>query len=163
MEVSMLRRVIGLLPVPLLLACQAQPPSLTEADTAAIRETVNRYVATSLAGDFDAWASQLTEDAIFLQPNGPALEGRAAIRNWVTAFAGMASFTATAAEIGGAGNVAYARGTYAFSMGPTAAMQAADSGKWLTVYEKQSDGSWRIKHNIWNSDQPLPAPAPPKN
>ena len=69
----------------------------------------------------------------------------------------------TAAEIGGAGNVAYARGTYAFSMGPTAAMQAADSGKWLTVYEKQSDGSWRIKHNIWNSDQPLPAPAPPKN
>ena len=162
MEASMLHRAIGLLSVTLLLACQAQPPSLSEADTAAIRENVNRYVATLLAGDWDGWASQLTEDAIFLQPNGRALEGRAAIRNWGTAFAGMASFTATAAEIGGAGNVAYARGTYAFAMGPTAVMQGADAGKWITVYEKQSDGSWRIKRNIWNSDQPLPAPAPAK-
>jgi len=146
----------------LVLACQTKPPAISEADTAALRENVNRYVATSLAGDWDGWASQLTEDAIFLQPNGPAVEGRAAIRAWITAFAGMASFTATPVEIVGVSNVAYARGTYSFAMGPKAALQVSDTGKWLTVYEKQNDGSWRIKRNIWNSDQPLAAPAPAK-
>lgn len=97
---------------------------------------------------------------MFLQPNGPVLQGRAAVRQWVSGFAGMASFTAPVIEVGGAGSVGYARGTYAFAMGPTAAMQLSDRGNWLTIYERQSDGSWRIKRNIWNSDQPVPAPAP---
>jgi uncharacterized protein (TIGR02246 family) len=153
----MLRRTALSLALTGALACQPADPAISDQDVAALRETVNRYVATSLAGDFDAWASLLTADAVFLGPNAPPIEGRAAIRQWVAGFAGMASFTATAVEIAGAGDVAWARGTYAFAMGPTAAMQVSDSGKWLTVYERQSDGSWLIKRNIWNSDLPLPA------
>ena len=157
----MTRRAANLLPfIFSVLACQAQPPEISDADTTALRETVSRYVATSLAGDWDGWASQLTEDAVFLQPNGPAVEGRAAIREWITGFAGMASFTAAPVEIVGVGDLAYVRGTYTFAMGPTATMQGSDTGKWLAVYEKQSDGSWLIKRNIWNSDLPLPAAQP---
>jgi len=156
----MTRRTAAILPILLVFGCQSQPSGISEADVAALRETATRYVTTSLAADWDAWASQLTEDAVFLQPNGPVLEGRAAIRQWVTGFTGMASFSAPVIEIVGSGPVAYVRGTYAFTMGPTAAVQLSDTGKWLAVYERQADGSWLIKRNIWNSDQPLPPPAP---
>jgi ketosteroid isomerase-like protein len=91
-----------------------------------------------------------------LQPNGPSLEGRAAIRTWVTAFTGMTTFTAMPEEIEGSDGVAYARGTYALTMSPTAKMQGSDAGKWITIYQKQADGSWRIRRNIWNSNSPLP-------
>ena len=156
----MTQRTISLAPLFLLLACQPQSAGLSERDTAALRENAARYVSTALAADWDAWASQLTDDAVFLQPNGPAVEGRAAIRQWATGFTGMATFTAPVAEISGAGSVAYARGTYTFAMGPKAADQTSDTGKWLTVYERQADGSWLIKRNIWNSDRLLPTSPP---
>lgn len=151
----MTRRAISLLPMLLLLGCQTRPAGISDADAAAIREITSRYNTTALAADWDGWANQLTEDAVFLQPNGPALQGRAAIRQWATGFTGMASFTSPVLEVGGAGPVAYARGTYAFAMGPTAQLQISDSGNWLTVYERQADGTWRIKRNIWNSSQPI--------
>jgi len=31
-----------------------------------------------------------------------------------------------------------------------------DNGKYITIYQHQSDGSWKIARDIWNSDQPLP-------
>lgn len=148
-------RTMLVLPMMLLLASRAWSAGLPEADARAIRELTKRYVEAALAGNWDAWASQLTADAVFLQPNGPAVEGRAAIRAWVVAFAGMASFTVTPEEIKGSDGLAWARGTYAFSMGPTARSQGSDNGKWLNTYEKQTDGSWRIKCHMWNSSQPL--------
>jgi ketosteroid isomerase-like protein len=27
-----------------------------------------------------------------------------------------------------------------------------DNGKYMTVWEKQSDGSWKVKAETWNSD-----------
>jgi ketosteroid isomerase-like protein len=31
-----------------------------------------------------------------------------------------------------------------------------DAGKYLTICEKQADGSWLIKASTWNSDIPMP-------
>jgi hypothetical protein len=41
-------------------------------------------------------------------------------------------------------------------MGPAARTQGADSGNWIKIYEKQADGTWRLKRNMWHSSQPLP-------
>jgi len=101
------------------------------------------------------WANLLTADAIFLPPNGPAVRGRAAIRAWVVGFSGMASFSETPEEFVGRDGLAYGNGTYAYSMGP-ARSQGADSGAWIKIYEKQGDGTWRLKRNIWNSSRLLP-------
>ena len=56
----------------------------------------------------------------------------------------------------GRDGLAYARGTYSYTMGPRAPSQGGDRGAWIKIYEKQSDGTWRIKRNIWNSSRPLP-------
>ena len=156
LEVAMTRRVAGSLAVLLCLCAAAAPAAdLSGADANAIRDVTKRYVSNALAGDWNGWASLLSADAVFLPPNGPAVEGRPAIRKWIEAFSGMATFTATPQEVVGTDRVAYARGTFAFTMGPTARMPGGDSGKWLTTYEKQANGSWLIKRNIWNSDSPL--------
>ena len=152
----MTRRLLAALAFALSVATPAWPAGLSEADKAALRDMTKRYVSTALAADWDGWANLLTSDAAFLPPNGPALEGRPAIRTWVIAFTGMATFTATPDEIDGSDRVAYARGTYAFTMKPTAKTQGSDTGKWLTIYQRQSDGSWRIRRNIWNSNNALP-------
>jgi ketosteroid isomerase-like protein len=31
--------------------------------------------------------------------------------------------------------------------------------KWVAVYKKQPDGTWKCVVDIWNSDQPAPPPA----
>jgi uncharacterized protein (TIGR02246 family) len=154
-EARMADRNALLIPIVLLLACQAQQPGFTESDDAAIRETLDRYVSTPLAGDWDGFASLVTEDAVFLPPNAPPVKGRAAIREWITGFVGVATFTAPVLEVMGDGALAYTYGTYTIATRPDAPSPASDAGHWLAVLERQSDGTWLIKRNIWNSDQPL--------
>jgi hypothetical protein len=35
-----------------------------------------------------------------------------------------------------------------------------EQGKFLQIYRKQSDGSWKMTREIYNSDLPLPLPVP---
>lgn len=138
------------------LAGPASSAGLSEADTRALREVTRRYVETQLAGDWTGWANLLAEDAIFLPPNGEPVVGRQAIRDVMSAFGRVAMFEVPIDEIAGADGVAYAVGRFAFAMKPGSALPGSESGKWITTYRKQADGSWLIHANIWNSNRPLP-------
>src|SRR5712692_2804416 len=107
----MTRRRMLVVPMLLLLAGRAWSAGLSDADTPALQDVTKRYVETALASNWDAWADLLTPDAIFLPPNGPAVRGRAAIRAWVVAFAGMATFSETPEEFAGQDGLAYGSGT----------------------------------------------------
>jgi len=55
------------------------------------------------------------------------------------------------------GDWAFARCTYAVTLVPKAGWQSAeDRGKLLRIVKRQSDGTWKVYLDIWNSDQPLP-------
>jgi len=144
----------------LALAGPSSAAGLTEADTRALRELTRRYVETALAGDFAAWARLLAEDAVFLPPNGEPVNGRMAIRDFMSAFGRAATFEAPIDEIAGGDGVAYARGRFAFTMRPGSSLQGSDSGRWITTYRRQPDGSWLIHANIWNSSRSLPGANP---
>ena len=116
-------------------------------------------MATALAADWDAWAALATDSAVFLQPNGRSIQGREALRRWVTGLDGMEAFSTTVLEVRGRGDLAITRGTYALVMPAGAAPTGADTGKFVTVWRRQADGGWRISHTIWNSDRPMPPPA----
>jgi ketosteroid isomerase-like protein len=45
---------------------------------------------------------------------------------------------------------------------PGASAAVADTGKFIEVWLKQADGTWRLAWDIWNSDIPLPPPPPAK-
>ena len=49
------------------------------------------------------------------------------------------------------------RGRYEITLAPKAGdAPMDDTGKYITIYQRQSNGSWKIARDIWNSDQPLP-------
>lgn len=139
------------------LACQPAPSPLAETDITAIRAATARFVANGVARRDSANAAEYAEDAVVMPPNQPAVEGRAAIRAWLTAFPPMSAFDLTVVEIKGRGDLAYERGTYALTIaasGKTAAI--SDHGKYLVVRRRQADGSWPVTADIFNSDVPLP-------
>ncbi len=140
-------------------ACQ--PPAqeaagLSEEDVAAIRDASQAFVRANLASDWTAGLAVLTEDAVWMPPNEPALEGRAAIQEWLTPFTVM-DFELTALETEGHGGLAYRRGRYSFTVTTEGTPEPiTDTGKYVEIWRKQPDGSWLTDQVIWNSDQPLP-------
>jgi len=139
------------------LACQPAPRRLSEADVAALRAAVDSIAAQILSHRDSAAATHYAEHAVFMVPNLPALEGRAAIRTWFAGGPPFTSFTLTPKEIDGRGDLAYVRGTWTLGIaaaGKTPATQ--DHGKFLEVRRKQADGSWLMVADIFNSDVPLP-------
>jgi len=139
------------------IACQPAPAKLTDADIAALRATTGAIAADILARRDSASVAQYAQNAVFMTPNAPALEGRAAIRAWFEQSPPMTTFTLSVVEIDGRGDLAYVRGTYALTIAAAGRTPAiSDHGKFLEIRRKQADGSWLMTLDIFNSDVPLP-------
>jgi ketosteroid isomerase-like protein len=139
----------------------ASPKGLAEADRAAIRAVADSVEALFAAHRFeDGVALNFAEDAMTLQPNGPAVSGRAAIVGVLKSFPPFSEFKTEIQLLDGAGDVAYVHGTYSMAMtmpGDTAPTR--DVGKYLEIWRRQGDGSWKVIRDMFNSDLPLPVAA----
>lgn len=147
-------------------ACQPAPPAgLAEADKAAIRKVVEDtlVIGNGATRDWAAYAGlYYAADAVVLPPDGPAVEGRAAIERWLAAFPAFSDLKFEILELDGRGDLAYARGRYTMMMTPPGAPAPVHvTGKYLEIWRKQQDGSWKVTHDTFNSDMPPPPPAPP--
>ena len=145
--------------VTLMAACTQGPagrPDTLQADEAALRSAVDQYLVSWNAGDSAALGSFFTEDAIEMQPDGAAHEGRKAVVESISA--SFAQFTATQSatvtEIGVDGNLGFTRGSWSVRSAPKAGgPDTTRTGKWLVLSKRQSDGSWKMWRWIWN-EQP---------
>jgi ketosteroid isomerase-like protein len=134
---------------------------LSPDDVAAIVDVRERFVEYELDG---AWADQAalyTEDAALLEPEGPVMVGRTAIRLGLEEFdIVLEDFKLTSLEIEGADGQAYDRGIYSleyldYRSGDT----ITETGNYLMVLRKYSDGTWLIAALIHNSNQSLDGPS----
>jgi uncharacterized protein (TIGR02246 family) len=134
---------------------------LTEEDIAAIRSLGAALDEAALASDWDALSALLTEDAVFMPPNGPAVQGRGAIQEWLESISiVMTAHTFEFTHVGGQGDVAYGRANYTetFTVGGVAPA-IEDAGKVLGILRRQPDNSWLIAVWCWNSNLPVPEDA----
>jgi ketosteroid isomerase-like protein len=59
-------------------------------------------------------------------------------------------------EMDGAGDMAYVYGTYSMMLAmPGMEEPVPDHGKYIEIWRRQEDGSWRLARDIFNSDLPL--------
>ena len=104
-------------------------------------------------GDAAGCVAFFTEDALFLPPNQKMLRGRKAIQEliqgWIDEIGGTISNPLM--ECGVGGDLAYQVATYAFED-----TQTPDQGKFVEIFRRQQDGSWKVYLTIYNSDNPLP-------
>ena len=142
------------------MACQpAAPAPLTDADRAAIDSTSREFVRLVLAADFGAMTRMYySDDGVVLPPNAPAVSGHAAIEAFFKAFPPVTAFELRDQEVVGAGDFAYKSGRYVMMMAIPGGPAVADSGKYLEVLRKQSDGSWKTVRDMFSSDLPVAAP-----
>jgi len=121
-------------------------------------EALNKEMAKNmLAGNTEKLMSIYTPDAISLPSYQPMLEGIAAIRKSSDEMAKtgvkITSFVPTTLKVLSGGNLVTEIGTYKMSMTmPDVSAPIEDHGKYLTVWEKQKDGSLKVKVETWNSD-----------
>jgi len=133
-----------------------------ERDVNSIRELEHRAREAAKAKDLDLYVSFYADDAVLLWPGVPMVTGRAAIRKFMQVFFSMPdsslSFETAQAEVSRAGDFAYTYGTNKVTLVDPSGKKMKDSGKYLTVYRKQSDGAWKVVADTGNSDLPAPVP-----
>jgi uncharacterized protein (TIGR02246 family) len=128
------------------------PAPLSDSDTAALLAVHDRFSAALLRRDFDAVAALYADDAVLLPPQEPAVHGRAAIRTWTAAVPRVTRIVLQVDDLGGGGDVAYMRGTFAMTLEPEGAPAVPVAGKYVEILKKQADGTWRFAVDIFNSD-----------
>ena len=128
-----------------------------EADIAAIKDLVNQYGATVTAGDLDLWISLWADNGIQMPPNAPAVIGKEQIRarNESMFAEFILEMVVTNEEVRVAGDLAFARGTYTLSLTPKAGGETTTiDGKYLSILERQTDGSWKFARDCFNDNAP---------
>jgi uncharacterized protein (TIGR02246 family) len=132
-------------------------------DTAAANKVRDEFTAAFNAGDAAKVASLYASDAVLMPPHEPVITGHDAIEKHNKELFDM--FTATIKISSGESKVfgdrALDRGTYTIELTPkTGGSSMMDEGKYLVLLQRQSDGSWKITHDIDNTNVPA-APPPP--
>ncbi|MFQ5817190.1 MAG: YybH family protein [Terriglobia bacterium] len=151
-------RKVGIALILLVLATSgcAQPVDV-EAEAAAIRAVDHQMQTAANAGDIARWFGFFTDDAIMMPPNEPAVVGKEAIREYVSALMASANLAVShdlsKVEVSRGGDLAYVSYAYEIVLTPPEGEAVTDRGKDITVFKKQLDGSWKVVIDIWNSDQ----------
>ena len=147
----------------LVLAASGCGPQVdVEAEEAAIRELTDvEWMEAGQAKDIEHWVSFHTEDALLLLPNAPLVTGQEAIRAVVSDLllnrGYKGSWETTKVEVARSGDLAYSYGPQETTVNDAEGNPVTDQQKWVAVWKKQPDGSWKCAVLILNSDGPAAA------
>ncbi len=128
-----------------------------EADKAAIRSAADvGMLGAAKEKNVEGVLVYYTDDASLLPPNAPTARGKEAIGAiWTQLLANPdVSWQTTRVEVSSAGDLAYATGTYKITVDASDDNPVSEIGKWVAVWKKQADGSWKCVADIFNSDGP---------
>lgn len=127
-------------------------------DTEEITQVGAELGAAILAYDVDGMARAYAPDAIIMPPGGPEVVGQDAIRAWFQGAVDRFRFEeyrVTTSELVAHGDWALRRGGMFWRLAPKNGDDAITlDTKFLQLWRRQSDGSWKILRGIWNANAP---------
>jgi uncharacterized protein (TIGR02246 family) len=135
-------------------------PDTREADIRSVKELEATWVRDIATKDAEKVASYYALDGSVLFPNTPTITGRDNIQAAWKMFLSDPNFTLTfqsaKADASKSEDLVYTVGTYSMTMSsPVDKKSVTDRGKYLTVFKRQPDGSWKVVADMVNSDLPL--------
>jgi len=164
-----LLQFITIIPLALLLcfifSCQQQGEEVAEeveavvdveADIAAINKVYHQYATGISTGNIDLWISLWIDDGVQMPPDEPAITGKEQIRSRIQSFFDKYIFkmAINVEEVKVVGDWAFSRGTYTYSLTPKKEGELyANTGKYLTILERQADGSWKFARDCFNNNK----------
>ena len=131
----------------------------TQSDAQAIRDSEAAAVKDWQAKDADKITSHFAPDATLLVTDVPAMKGADAIKNGVGTMLKdphlSLTFSPSVVVVAKDGDMAYTQGYYVMTYSePKTGATLIEKGKYVTVHQKQPDGSWKIVEDIENADAP---------
>ena len=129
----------------------------------ALRDLDGQLSTAAAAKDLEKTVSYYSDDAIVMPPNTSAARTKEAIRNVLKDFLASPGATvtwkATKVEVAKSGDLACVSGIYEEMTIDASGKPGKERGKYLKVWQKQADGTWKCNADIWNSDLPVPVPS----
>jgi ketosteroid isomerase-like protein len=132
--------------------CQSSPAPLSKADIRAHHAMSQEFLDRVHAKDWTGLSRMYTEDAVVMQPNQPALVGRAAIREFWASIPPIKELRFADDGIIGEGDLVFVYGRYWLVFDLPGA--PSDEGKYLDVRSRQPDGGWKYVAEMANSSLP---------
>ncbi len=129
-----------------------QPTGLSPEDKADIVSAHPDFERFLLTGDFQSLGALYTADATLLPPGQPAVQGQAAIAEFMSGFPPLSEFKLHVDQIDGREDMAYVIGTYTMTM-EIDGESVPDQGKYIEIRRREPDGQWAIHADIFNSSQ----------
>lgn len=116
------------------------------------------WLVAMKANDAEALRPLVTGDVVLMPPHQQAVTGPQGVIDW---FAGVVKQARTIGvdvlerEVLIAGDLGIERASFTWKVAPTGGgSPIEDRGHFLAIWQRQSDGSWKVKRNIWNSTLP---------
>ena len=128
----------------------------SEADEAAVEGVHLRETQAIKGKDAAHFLALFDSDLVVMPPNEPPVVGEAALRSWFLRVTDRFTIDLdfSVEEIRVSGKWAFERFSFRRTTTPTGGgEQATVRGKGVHVFRRQSDGSWKIARDIWNSDE----------
>lgn len=132
----------------------------TTADRSAIDSAHQAFLGGMRASDCDALLRLATDDVVFAPPNMPSATGPDGVRAWcqpIFTQVRTTGVTVSGRDVVVAGDWAIEHGDFDWTVAPVAGGAAQrDQGKFVAIWRRQADGSWKVARDIWNSSLPAP-------
>jgi len=125
----------------------------------AIDKGHEQFMSAMRASDAGALCLQLTDDVTFCPPHERTRSGKPDVEAWARELFGQ--FKTKHASVSDRnvvviGDWAFERGSFVWAVSPAAGGETTeDQGRFLAIWRRQPDGSWKVAHDIWNSSKPL--------
>ena len=141
----------------------APPASESTADAPAINLDSERDALMAVdkawsksIDDTDAFLSFIADGAYFMPFGAPLARGDAIRTTWegLVSMPGFGlEWQATSAEVAASGDMGYTIGTFELTAEHDGTVMLTE-GKYVTVWQKQADGSWKVQIDCFNSNGP---------
>jgi ketosteroid isomerase-like protein len=128
-----------------------------------LRDLDIKWAKAAASKDVEQTIAYYSDDAIVFPPNATSAETKETIRNgWkemLTSPGFVISWQPTRVQVAKSGGMAWVSGTYELTMNDASGKPINDRGKYLEIWEKQTDGNWKCAADMWNSNLAAAAPA----
>jgi ketosteroid isomerase-like protein len=136
------------------------PPSEKQSGTQLaeqrLRELDAEWAKAAAAKDVEQTIGYYSADAIVLPPNATRAATKEEVRNvWKDMLASPAltiTWKPVRVQLAKSSDMGWVSGTYELTMNDASGKPINDRGKYLEVWEKQADGNWKCRADMWNSD-----------
>src|SRR5262245_28726411 len=130
-------------------------------ETDPIAEIHQKHVEAMKTGDISALLSDLEENVVYMPPADMTLIGKKKIEEWwqeYFEYFSVRDFETLERVVDIVGDCAVERVLFSLQLIPTkGGVPIYDDGRFLTVWRRQEENTWKIWERSWNSLKPIGA------